>query len=48
MSMADLQTMFIALSVRRGKPPEISDEEKEAGMALLLAAVKDDPNVRLN
>lgn len=48
MSLADMQTMFEALNVRRGKPPDISDEDKEAGMAMLLAAVKNDPSVRLN
>ena len=48
MSLADITTMFEALNVRRGKAPEISEEDEERGLSILLEAVKNDPNVRLN
>ena len=48
MSLADITTMFEALNVRRGKAPEISEEDEERGLSVLLEAVKNDPNVRLN
>lgn len=40
--------MFEALKVRRGGAPDVSDEEMDIGMNMLMDAVKNDPNVRLN
>lgn len=48
MSLAEMATMFESLNVRRGKAPEVSEEDEERGLEMLLKAVQNDPNVCLD